>query len=520
MTKIELLFREQGRSKPITFEEFNHAGWSKKEFIEYVTLCEEFRVVMISLEHTDFRKLLKINDNSWKNDWLNTSFKNLSDFLNSYFDQQIGIKGVNFSHYVQVKYHPAHRCLDIDWSDIRELITFLYYSSSEDFRLDIELTIQCLLNHNVVYPPNIEDYSLEKLEKRKKELQEEYDSITEPDLEQVDLNSYNGVSNWIQEYYHYRDVINTTDDEIDTINDEIMERKAFDEASKKLYVYRDKVICDESICSAKYGIHPYVTFKIPRIDGKDDLIKVLYCKDCHKVYIMYSDYEMYKEKFNNILFELSPIENDNGEPNTYIFDVNTALAEKKKFDEASKVLYVYKTTPHCFMNHRHSLYRTTVNVPNINDEYNQINAQYCAKCHRLYVTYHEYEAYQKKYHNILAKIILLSDTDEYTTDYYNRKPVSDLRLCGYSVSQTSNLSATERRALLAKLIDHHVFEKEEIIAFLNMMLNTNARIARNIEAGPKWLDDLQFVLERVHIKRASKIIANMITERKIESSLS
>ena len=28
------------------------------------------------------------------------------------------------------------------------------------------------------------------------------------------------------------------------------------------------------------------------------------------------------------------------------------------------------------------------------------------------------------------------------------------------------------------------------------------------------------ILERVHIKRASKIIANMITERKIESSLS
>ena len=32
--------------------------------------------------------------------------------------------------------------------------------------------------------------------------------------------------------------------------------------------------------------------------------------------------------------------------------------------------------------------------------------------------------------------------------------------------------------------------------------------------------DVQKELERVHIKRASKIIANMITERKIESSLS
>lgn len=57
----------------------------------------------------------------------------------------------------------------------------------------------------------------------------------EPDLEQVDLNSYNGVSNWIQEYYHYRDVMNTTDDEIDILNEEIMERKAFDEASEKLF---------------------------------------------------------------------------------------------------------------------------------------------------------------------------------------------------------------------------------------------------------------------------------------------
>ena len=178
MTKIELLFREIGRSKPITYEEFNQAGWSKKEFIEYVTLCEEFRAVMISLEHTNFGKLLKLNNNNWKKDWLNTSYKNLSDFLNSYFDQQIRNKGADFSRYVQVKC-PAYRHSDIDWSDIRELITFLYYSSSEDFRLDIELTIQCLLNHNVVYPPNIEDYSLEKLEKRKKELQEEYDSITD-----------------------------------------------------------------------------------------------------------------------------------------------------------------------------------------------------------------------------------------------------------------------------------------------------------------------------------------------------
>ena len=40
-----------------------------------------------------------------------------------------------------------------------------------------------------------------------------------------------------------------------------------------------------------------------------------------------------------------------------------------------------------------------------------------------------------------------------------------------------------------------MFEKEEIITFLNMMLETNARIARNIEARKKWLDDLQFVLD-------------------------
>ncbi len=41
-----------------------------------------------------------------------------------------------------------------------------------------------------------------------------------------------------------------------------------------------------------------------------------------------------------------------------------------------------------------------------------------------------------------------------------------------------------------------------------------------LKAAYSFTDRAYIHLERVHIKRASKIIANMITERKIESSLS
>ena len=54
----------------------------------------------------------------------------------------------------------------------------------------------------------------------------------------------------------------------------------------------------------------------------------------------------------------------------------------------------------------------------------------------------------------------------------------------------------------------------------NKTENSFLRIKYACEQPKENEKSVRYILERVHIKRASKIIANMMTERKMESSLS
>ena len=47
MTATDLLFKEFGREYPITYEEFIKAGWTQKQFLEYLQRCEMLRATVI-----------------------------------------------------------------------------------------------------------------------------------------------------------------------------------------------------------------------------------------------------------------------------------------------------------------------------------------------------------------------------------------------------------------------------------------------------------------------------------------
>jgi hypothetical protein len=76
---------------------------------------------------------------------------------------------------------------------------------------------------------------------------------------------------------------------------------------------------------------------------------------------------------------------------------------------------------------------------------------------------------------------------------YNRKDVSPLMLCGYSVAKTSGLTESQRHALLAKLMDERIFSKTEIMSHIDMLVNTNGEQPKMSEARSRWLTDLAFV---------------------------
>ena len=69
-------------------------------------------------------------------------------------------------------------------------------------------------------------------------------------------------------------------------------------------------------------------------------------------------------------------------------------------------------------------------------------------------------------------------------------------------------------AYALELIPNNKLTTAEPVVFEIGFLDKNRKTDYHLSIDPGTF------LERVHIKRASKIIANMITERKIESSLS
>ena len=64
---------------------------------------------------------------------------------------------------------------------------------------------------------------------------------------------------------------------------------------------------------------------------------------------------------------------------------------------------------------------------------------------------------------------------------------------GYSVSQTEGLSATNRRKILAVIIDNKILSKSEIISYLDFFINQRSSLWNMTNAISKWEADREFV---------------------------
>jgi len=160
-----------------------------------------------------------------------------------------------------------------------------------------------------------------------------------------------------------------------------------------------------------------------------------------------------------------------------------------RFNPSRDTLYVCSGNPDCLIDHETK--SITATVPGIDGRNHELNINYCVECRKYFIKLSEYERYQEKYHFVLARIERI---DVGSRDvFFNRKEYSPLMLCGYSVAKSSGLKENDRRILLARLLDTHVFSKGEIISHLDMLINTNSKKANMREARLKWLSDLDFI---------------------------
>ena len=66
---------------------------------------------------------------------------------------------------------------------------------------------------------------------------------------------------------------------------------------------------------------------------------------------------------------------------------------------------------------------------------------------------------------------------------------------GYNVNVTEGLSSTQRKKILAVLIDNKILTKSEIISYLDFFINQRKNQKNMEKAINKWEDDKEFVLE-------------------------
>ena len=66
---------------------------------------------------------------------------------------------------------------------------------------------------------------------------------------------------------------------------------------------------------------------------------------------------------------------------------------------------------------------------------------------------------------------------------------------GYNVNQTEGLSSTQRKKILAVLIDNKILTKADIISYLDFFINQRKKQKSMEKDIDKWEDDKEFVLE-------------------------
>ena len=123
----------------------------------------------------------------------------------------------------------------------------------------------------------------------------------------------------------------------------------------------------------------------------------------------------------------------------------------------------------------------------------RVSAGYCPYCKVYFIMDSTYQKLKKK------GIILCRVSDE--KNYMKGGYVGGMHLAnesilmqyGYSVSQTEGLSATNRRKILAVIIDNKILSKSEIISYLDFFINQRSSLWNMTNAISKWEADREFV---------------------------
>lgn len=182
--------------------------------------------------------------------------------------------------------------------------------------------------------------------------------------------------------------------------------------------------------------------------------------------------------------------------------------EDIKFSPRDDILYIYKGINIKCKLYGHKIFCVNAKIPTKNEGTVLINVNYCPVCQKFIISEAEFKHYKKLYKILLTKLQYVESSGDFPVSFEakNINEFSPLKLCGYEVSKTSNLSVTERQTILSYIIDNDIMKKHDVIRYLNQFIDYNGRKDNMSEAVNKWIEDLDFVRNYNMDKQKSGVV--------------
>lgn len=190
----------------------------------------------------------------------------------------------------------------------------------------------------------------------------------------------------------------------------------------------------------------------------------------------------------------SGIVNDSKSQRTYQRKISIQKLEIS-FDDNNHILYIGRGTTQC-RTKKHQIIPVTGILSNLRGKPIKINIAYCKQCCRYFISTDEFRHYQDLYGALLGNVRLenyYAENQSNIGPYGNLACESVLKLFGYSVSQSEDLSDYERHLILSNLMNRKIIEKTHILEYLHFFINTSVGRRNMSLAREKWEDDMDWV---------------------------
>lgn len=182
------------------------------------------------------------------------------------------------------------------------------------------------------------------------------------------------------------------------------------------------------------------------------------------------------------------------------------IPKNVRFNSTSHVLYICKGTVLCHKN-KHEIVSSTGILTALNGRDVQINVNYCCSCKLFFINLTEFKYYQERYGALLGNISIQQTLGRGGVGRYeNYADESTMRICGYTVNQTVNLSSEQRRKILEMLMEYDIVKKHRIMEYLQFFINTSQYRHNMKSAIEKWTEDLEWVRDyNINKQRKQKV---------------